>query len=342
MTLTVGIIGCGEITSKRRADQLADASGIEIGMAMDVEEWAAEDIAERYDVPATTDESAVLEDPSIDAVYIATPHHLHAEQTIRAARAGKHVVVEKPIATDVADAREMIDVCEQEGVRLSVPLSRFSPGSIAAKELVDEGLIGSIVGLRISSMARKPESYWSGGYTGRVDTDWRQRAARAGGGILIMNSIHSIDRLRYVTGLSEERVYAEADTFATDVDVEDFVCVTIRYDNGAIGSIEGSSFLKAGATGGPYDRIYGENGTIELSNPLRINTAEPTRLGEADTWHEVEPEPVEINFFERFATAVAEGTEVPIPAQDALRDLEVVLGAYQAAEEERVVELPLD
>ena len=341
MTLRFGIIGCGEITSKRRAEQIDRAEGTELQLAMDIEEWAAKDIGQRFDIEYTTDEEEVLSDPDVGAVYISTPHHLHAEQTIRAADSGKHVVIEKPIATSVTDGREMIDACEAAGVKLTVPLARFTPTAEAARLLVEEGLIGSVVGTRISSLARKPDSYWTGGYTGRVPSDWRKSATESGGGILVMNSIHAIDRFRYVTGLTERRVYAEADTFVTDVEVEDFVCVTIRYDNGAIGSIEGSSFAKAGVDGGPYDRIYGERGTIVLSDPIRINTAEPTRLGEGDTWHDVETQPVERNIFERFAAAVEADGEMPIPPMDALRDLAVVRAAYQAAEDGTPVEISI-
>lgn len=330
--LTVGIIGCGEITSKARADQLHEADGVEIGMTMDVEEWAAEDIAERYGVPHTTDEAEVLSNPDIDFVYIATPHHLHAEQTIRAARAGKHVVVEKPIATDAADAAEMIAVCEEEGVKLSVPLGRFSPGAAQAREWIADGLIGDLVGTRIVYLSRKPDSYWESGYSGRIDTEWRQRAGDAGGGVLIMNNIHDVDRLRYITGLEAVRVFAEADTFVTDVEVEDYLCATIRYSNGAIGNIETSSFINAGFQGGPYNRIYGETGTIVLADPLRVRTTEETRLGEAETWHEVDAEPFDLNFFEAFAEAVLEDTEVPVPPEDAMKDVEIVLAAYESAE----------
>ena len=342
MSLTVGIIGCGEITSKARAEQLDAAEGINIGIAMDVAEWAAEDISDRFDVPYTTDEAEVINHPDVDFVYIATPHHLHAEQTIRAARAGKHVVVEKPIATSAADAREMIAVAEEEGVKLSVPLGRFSAGAQLAKEWVENGLIGDVVGTRIVYLGRKPDSYWSSGFTGRIETDWRQRAEGAGGGVLIMNNIHDIDRMRHITGLDEVRVYAEGDTFVTDVEVEDFICVTVRYENGAIGNIESSSFITAGFDGGPYNRIYGEQGTIELANPVRLRTSEDTHIGDANEWHEVEPEPFSLNFFEEFASAVEHDTEVPVPAEDARKDVEVVLGAYRSAERNEPVSLPLD
>jgi len=93
------MIGCGEITNRSSAPAFEEAKNVEIGMVMDVVEWAAEDLGKRYGVQYTTDLDDVLSNQDIDFVYIATPHHLHASLAIEAAKAGKHVIVEKPIAS---------------------------------------------------------------------------------------------------------------------------------------------------------------------------------------------------------------------------------------------------
>ena len=197
------------------------------------------------------------------------------------------------------------------------------------------------MGTRIVYLKRKPDSYWSGGYTERIETSWRQHVDTAAGGPLLMNNIHDIDRFRYMTELDETRVYAEGGTFLTDVEVEDFICVTIRYANGAVGSIESSSAIEGRFDGGPDNRIYGEMGTILLSNPLRVQTTEDTHLGAAGEWHEIAPESFDLNFFEEFAEAVETGGAVPISAEDARKDLEVVLAAYELAATNEPVTLPL-
>lgn len=343
-SLTFGILGCGEITSKRRAANIQDASNTTIGAVMDVREAPARDIAERFDVPYTTSEADLLSRDDVDAVYVATPHHLHARQTVAAANAGKHVLCEKPIATATEEADEMITACADNDVELSVCLPRRYGGvTRRGKELVESGVLGEVVGTRLASMVRKPASYWEGGYTGRVETDWRTSREESGGGVLNTNVVHGIDAIRYVTGLETARVYAEYDTFATPVEVEDFVSVTLRYDNGAIGTIEASSFLESGPRSETLrgDRVYGTEGELVLADPIRILTTEATEFGPGEEWHElpVPPSRGGVALFEEFAAAVLDGAAPPITGEDGRRALAVVEAAYDSGARNEPVEL---
>lgn len=344
--LTFGVVGCGEITSLRRADELAAAENAEIGVAMDVVEHLARDIGDRFDVPWTTEYDAVLSNPAIDAVYLAVPHDLHAPQAIRAAEAGRHVLVEKPIATSVAEADEMIATCDEAGVTLGVFLvRRYSATHERVRELVTAGAIGDVVGTDVEIMIDKDDSYWESGYTGRVQTDWRKDAERSGGGVLSINGIHNADALRDITGLEAVRVAAEYDTFATDVEVEDLASVTMRYDSGAIGSIRAGSF----AVGSPPDetvggdRIYGTEGTIIHADPIRIRTT-TEEYGEPGTWSSIEVSSAEApgtRLFEDYVASVRAGEQPRASGPEAMRSLEVIEAAYRAGETGETVELPL-
>lgn len=346
--VTFGIVGCGEITSKRRAEMFDETAGAEIGIAMDIVEELARDIGTRFDVPWTTEFDDVLENTAIDAVYLAVPHDLHAPQAIRAAQAGKHVLVEKPIATSIAEADEMIETCQREDVALGVFLHRsFSETQERARKLLNEGLIGEIVGAEIEIMVDKDDSYWEGGYTGRVETDWRKKKERSGGGVLSINGTHNIDALRQLTGLECERVYAEYDTFATDVEVEDFISATLRYDNGAIGTIHASSIAQRDPPDAKLraDRVYGTEGTLLVSNPIRLRTTRSTEYGEAGEWTEVD---VPVNNSDSdpligdFVDAVRSGREPRISGVDGLKALEVIEGAYRSGKRQQMVELPVE
>ena len=345
--LTAGIVGCGEITAVRTAPAFDEARNVRIGMVMDVVEWAARDLGERYGVPYTTNLDELLSNRDIDFVYISTPHHLHAPLTIKAAKAGKYVIVEKPIATNLEDADRMIAECRRNGVELSTcfPL-RYLPMVQKAKELIDGGLIGDIIGVRITNMGIKPPSYWGGGYTGRIRSNWRASKEKSGGGVLIMNSIHDIDYVRYVTGLEADRVYSEYGTFLTPVEVEDFITVIIRYKNGAIGLIEASSCLE----GAPRDksirgdRIYGSKGELIISDPLWVRTTEETEIGEANRWHQITPERrynYMTRFVEEFADAILSGRKPPVTGEDGRKALEIVVAAYKSRVEKKPVKLPL-
>ena len=327
------MIGCGEI-GVANAKSIDGAQNARISMAMDVVEKVAKDIGEQYNAPYTTDVGELLASQEVDAVIISTPHYLHAPLTVQAAKAGKHVMVEKPIAINLEQADEMIAACENAGVLLSVCfVSRYSVYCLKAKELIEKDVIGKIIAVKISAISDKPESYWHGGYSGRVKSDWRVFKEKSGGGYMIMNLVHDIDRLRYITGLEAVRVYSEYDTFATDVEVEDFLSVVIRYDNGAIGSIDGSSCAKGRESFG--NRIYGMEGQIIVGNPLRVYTTKSVEGLAANKWNEIrmeEPYDSRVRFIEEFAEAVLEGKQPPITGYDGKATLAIIVGAYKSGE----------
>ncbi len=337
--LRIGIIGCGEIAVSH-ARSIADARNARIVMTMDVKREVAKDLADRYGAAHTTDLDEVLSNPDVDAVYIATPHYLHAPISIKAADAGKHVMVEKPIAVDLQQARDMIEAAERNGVLLSVCfVMRYRPDVRKAKELLGQGVIGDVIALKMSAMGDKPASYWHGGYSGRVKTDWRTKKDQSGGGILIMNAVHNIDMMRFITGLEAVRVYAEYDTFVTPVEVEDWINVIVRYDNGAIGSIDASSCAKGREGFG--DRIFGKEGHIALGNPLRLYTTLPVKGLEPGRWNEIQLPQIRnprILYIEEFAEAVLSGAdEPPVTGEDGLKALQIILAAYESGEKHQPV-----
>src|SRR5829696_2607365 len=204
--LRIGMIGCGEI-AVRMATAIASSQHAQHVMVMDTQAALAQDLGETYGVPWTDRVDDLLANPEVDAAYIAVPHHLHAPLTIQAAEAGKHILVEKPIATTLADAEAMIAAARANGVWLSVNFhAQVDPLRQAARDLVAQGTIGQVVGTRIVFRGDKPASYWTSGYSGRVATDWRVKKATAGGGVLIMNAIHDLNTLRFITGLEVGRV----------------------------------------------------------------------------------------------------------------------------------------
>ena len=124
-SIRIGMIGSGEISNKATSKGIAAATNARLEMAMDVREEIARDMGEQYDVPHTTDLDELLSNQYVDAVYIATPHYLHAPLSIKALEAGKHVLVEKPIATRLEDADAMIAKAEEVGRKLYVAYTTF-------------------------------------------------------------------------------------------------------------------------------------------------------------------------------------------------------------------------
>ncbi len=341
--LRFGLVGAGEIAVQTAAAITAVPHATITGV-MDVREDLARDLAEQYDGLWTTDVSDLLARDDVDVVYIAVPHHLHLYYAERAAAAGKHILVEKPMGVSVAEADRILEAAREAGVYCSVPfVMRYVPANRKAWELVRSGAIGEITGVSMTMRADKPASYWRSGYSGRAETDWRMRKATAGGGVLITNMVHNLDLIRWISGLEVTRVYAEAGTFWADVEVEDLIVVTLRYENGAIGVIEAGASIPGGQ--GPArewgDRLYGRQGQIVLPNPW---SGGPLLLytTEAGRWQEIPCEPpgdTRAALIEEFAQAVLAGKPPPIPGEDARAVLAICVAAYQAAETGKAVEL---
>ena len=203
----------------------------------------------------------MLADENVQAVVISSPHWLHAPLAVQAARAGKHVLTEKPLACTLKQADEMIAAAKAAGVQLGVLMpQRLTFPWTKARELIAAGAIGQIHNAKIHFMANKPATYWHGGFTGRAKDDWRLSMDKSGGGVTVMNLVHDMDSMSSVLDLRPKRVYAEYATLATPGEVEDFISVVMALENGAVFSMDASSAAVGGESHG--DRIYGSKGQL--------------------------------------------------------------------------------
>ncbi|MDA0745952.1 MAG: Gfo/Idh/MocA family oxidoreductase [bacterium] len=342
--LRIGMIGCGEIAYKASGKAIGDARNAEIVMAMDPVAEVAASFGQTFGVPHTTELDEVLEHSEVDAVVISAPHYLHEPLTVQAASAGKHVMCEKPIACTLEQADRMIAACKEAGVLLGINLvSRYAASTVKAKELVSAGVIGEVVGMQFHVMADKQDSYWTGGYSGRVQTEWRKSREQSGGGVLVMNLVHDIDRFRYITGLEAVRVFCEYDTYCTRVEVEDSITAVFRYDNGAIGTATASSCARGRRGNG--NRIVGTEGQIlfPAGETMEVFTSRGERGLQAGEWNSLSlqgEEPRRV-YTERFAEAVFESRQPDIPGEEGRKTLETIVAAYRSGETHQPVGLPL-
>jgi predicted dehydrogenase/threonine dehydrogenase-like Zn-dependent dehydrogenase len=336
--LRLGFIGCGEIAAHNAAGVAASAR-CKLVQVMDLNEDAARSLGRQFRVPYTTDLDELLGNRDVDAVVIAVPHNLHAQVALRAAAAGKHVVVEKPIATTLADADAMIAGCRQAGVALSVLFSfRYEPPVLRAREIVQAGGLGTIVGTHIGFTTEKPAGYWGQGYTGKVLTDWRGSKEKCGGGVLIMNVCHTIDYFRFVTGLEVTRAYSEYGTLNSPVEVEDIITVALRYDGGAVGSIHAATLAREDKRS--EERIWGTHGSLDLAPEPRVYTMRRVADLAPGRWQTLgklaKANRVAV-YFDRLAAAIAAGRPPEVTGEDGRVNLAVVLAAYESSERGRPV-----
>lgn len=340
-----GVVGCGSasipVCEAIAASPLADLTGV-----YDVNRTLADDLRQRFHVPAMETFEELLASPLIDAVYIAVPHHLLAPLTGQVLEAGKHALTEKPLGISLNEVDQLIKLAAQRQLSLGIFYEmRYAPAHALARELIQAGAIGKIVGVQIQTLIDKPSTYWQSGYSGRSSNPWRSIKAQAGGGVVLMNSSHLLDALFHITGLTVTGVSAETATLVANVEVEDIAAATLRFNNGAIGSLIAAAHIP-GAHHDEYCSIYGTQGQIRLpdpygSDPLRIYLKPSYQQFGSEQWHSIAFEPVSVyqQAIDEYAKTLQTGTCVPIDAKAARQVLAVVLAIYQSAAEKRTIPL---
>ncbi len=335
----LAMVGCGENAKKSIVKNVNASKLVQFVATMDVKLDLAKDLADEAGAATYTDRyEAILDNPDVEAVIISTPHYLHVPMGIQAARKNKHILIDKPIATNAEDARQLVAICKDHNVLLSVLFGkRFHPAFDIAADLVQRGVVGRITALMIMNFWQKADTYWTGGYTNRVQTDWRIKKATSGGGMLMINYTHDIDALQNRLGMEPQSVYAQYDTFNTPVEVEDCFSLVVRYKNGAIGTYTGSS-----GTPGEFrvesDYIFGTHGTIAVGNPVKYFTTNHIKGLAQGAWSEI---PWDSNLWdggsyqriiENFARAVRGEESLIVTGESAISSLKVIEGAYRSQE----------
>lgn len=195
-----GIIGCGWVARDYVAPAIRDAHNAKLVAICDRDEQAMQRlVAEKQDVRLLTEVEQFLQMPDLDAVYIATPNHLHRKFTEAAAHRGKHVLCEKPMATNFADAQAMVDVCERNNVRYATAFDqRFQARHRQLKQLVEDGTLGEITTVRVHYACWTPPN-WVPPNQEEHD-NWRVDPQRAGGGAFIDLAPHGLDLTQHLVG----------------------------------------------------------------------------------------------------------------------------------------------
>lgn len=293
------IIGAGDIVRKRVApamlhSDLCDLVAVSRGRADLAAQFAAELGIER----AYADADSLLADSDVEAVYIASPVFLHAEHAVAAARAGKHVLVEKPMAMDAAECERMIDAAESAGVKLGVAYyRRFYPVVSRIREAIDSGEIGKPVIAQINVFERfDPEP--------SHPRHWFVEKAKSGGGPMMDFGCHRLEVLTNLFGRVEQMESMTA-SVVYDREVEDTAAVLMRFASGACGSL---TVTHAADESKDTLDIYASEGSIHVaslnSGEIRIVTPSGERA---------ESHPPSENFhvplIEDFAAAIIENRE---------------------------------
>jgi len=313
----IGVIGAGDFGAAH-ARALAETEGVRLVAACREDEAALGAFTSQFGGRGYTDWRALLDDPDVDAVVIATPHALHAEMAIGAAGAGRHLFLEKPMAPTVAQCDAINAAFAESGTRLMIGhLVRFSKPCMAARRIVEEGTIGRPV-LGTSWMIKLWMEQNRRGWHLRRDT---------GGGMLMTAGIHALDRLVWLMDDDVTSVSAMTGTHFHAQEADDSALLGLRFARGGIGQVQSVGYRNGGASFA-MDLVC-EDGT------LHIDMESGVRLGRDGRWEDV-PDSSEPGWMHEairrewaaFRDAVADGGPVPVSGDYGRRIIGIIEAAH--------------
>lgn len=341
----IGVIGCGGIAAKAHFPNIKNIENLNLYGVADIDLSRAEKIKAEYNCPIATDNyRELLNCKEIDAIHICTPNFLHAPIALEAIDAGKHVLVEKPFAICVADAKKVFDKAKEKGVCvMSANCFRYLTEASMLKKFIDADMLGDIYYSKVQALRRR------GIPPHGVFTD----PEKQGGGPLIDIGIHVLDMAIYLLG-NPKPVAVSGAVFSKlgtgeghaagirgkwnpkEFKVEDFACGMVRFENGHVMQIE-TSFAANTEKDRTNLSMLGTKGGAD-TQPLKIYTEHEEIMTDI-TPVLVQP----TNFYDKemrgFYSAIETGEEPPVKEEEVLNVLSVIEGLYRSAELGRETEL---
>ena len=340
-----GVIAAGGIADRRTIPGMMLADNAELIAVMEINMEFAEKIRAKYNAKRAYDDvDALLADPEIDAVYIASPVNCHKEQALKAAKAKKHILIEKPICATVEEGEEVVRYCKEQGVLIAAGLMmRYHVYHQKMKEIIESGKLGQVVSCRAQLTCWYPD----------MPGAWRQIKSESGGGALIDMGVHCIDLIQYVTGSKAKVVAGMSDTKTFHYNVDDQSSTLFELENGAYAYVDANFNIPDAAAKCRFE-IYGTRGSMLAEGTIgqveggtiSVVLTEDSGYDAQQNRNDVTPVPIEATFgnmytkeIESFGRSVLEGQPIQVPAEEAIQVQRVLNAAYESAESGKFVRL---
>lgn len=323
--LNAAIVGIGH-WGRRLVDSVAGSSRIRFVAGVSRDPGGKAAFTRETGVPLLGDLDAVLGDPAIDAVVLATPHSVHYAGIVAAARAGKHVYVEKPITLTRETAEAAVRACDLAGVTLGVGFNRrFAPGPIEFVRRIRDGAIGELLHIEGQHSGPTGYQYESGAHF------WRATRAEAPGGGMTARGMHTVDTMVQVAGVVTH-VYARTERRMLGADLDDTTSMMLRFASG-VGGYHATLFATA-----QYCRVhaFGSQGWIEMTDDRDL-AVRPLR-GPVERLSFPAPDK-ERGVLEAFADAVAAGRRFMVPPDQLVNSVAVLQAIVASSEQRREIEI---
>lgn len=324
-----GIIGSGDVAENKGGRALYSVAGSRLVAVMSRREEKARDFAHRHGADRYYSRvEDLINDEEVNAVYIATPPSSHSAIAVMAAQAGKHVLVEKPMAITTDECEEMIEACRESCVHLMVAYyRRFFPVVERIKQLVEQGAIGQIVRARAQTASF---------YAPREDGErsWLNDPDIAGGGFLTDVGTHRLDLLVHILGPPCE-VAAYADTDILNTDVDDSSSLIMRFENGVHGTAEFNWNI-----GAPIDEfeVCGTGGRI-LCRGLDAGELELISGDEKRSFHLPAPSITHLGLVSHYVQCLLAGQPNQLNGEEGMMTTSITEAAYVSSEQKRSITL---
>jgi predicted dehydrogenase len=327
--LGIAVIGCGMI-GKFHLRALAEIPEYKITGVWAANAKLAEDTAKDHNTKAYSNYQEVLEDTQVDLVNICLPNGLHSEYGCMAAKAKKHVLVEKPIDITVENAERLINTCRENGVFLSVIFqNRFAPSAGKVKKALEENVLGRLYASEATIKWYRQEAYYT---TSR----WKGTKKLDGGGALINQGVHTIDLLLWFVNSKPKSVTSLVRTVRHPIEVEDLAMALVEFENGVIGNIIGSTAMKPGFP--ERIELYGEKGSIVLEAGRIVrwkiegcqeeDWLDTVFIGSGSSDPGGIPLANHLKQLREVAHAILIGKQPPLAGEEALKALDLIMKIY--------------
>ncbi len=329
----LGLIGAGSIVQLRHLPFLRNYSEVEVVAIADIDRVKAVAIAERFGIkhPYRQAEDLLGRD-DIDAVLISTPNNSHLSMVLAAFSAGKHVLVERPLARNYSEAKRMVRAAERSHCSLMVAMNhRFRPDSLILQNLISKGELGKVYHIRAGWMRKQGSKRRS---------SWMLKRLFSGGGVMMDLGIQMLDLSLWMMGMPEvECVFARQYNYILQAEVEDYINVCLMLKGDASLSLESGWEIPA-TSSIAYTVVHGEAGTAWL-NPLVIHRMVRGELIEINPGKQHSPMELYIKSYENemrhFVESVRDGREPVCSGREGLEVMKVVDMIYKSAETGREV-----
>ena len=323
------IVGLGRISMEHFMPAVKNSSKSRVTAVVSGHRDKAGRMAAEYGIPVGSiynyeNYDEIAKNPAIDAVYIALPNSMHAEYTIRAAKAGKHVLCEKPMATTVDDSRAMIEACESAGKKLMIAYRcQYEPANLRAVQLIRAGKLGSIQS--IESAFGFPIA----------PNEWRLNKKLAGGGPLMDVGIYCLNASRYLTGEEPTEVAGFSSVVDKDgrfAEVEEVLSWTMKFPGGALASCT----CTYGSLMTGYFRVRGTRGSITMEPAFNYDKLHLSAQFEGERPLDFTPDdPDPMHFLreaDHMSDCILQNKQPKTPGQEGLRDMELMARIYRSCE----------